>query len=593
MATREDYAALAFEVYNDVRSEGNQVALAAGWSPFDKYVSPGFSASAYQKDNQIVISFKGTDVSGISNLVSDWYTNFTAGTGLTAFTSQIYQAAEFAARIIGQNPGADVIFTGHSLGGGLASLMSVWFDKSATTFDEAPFAATADNPLAPGLVWTYLKILGLQDPKFDLYVHSPTLTYPERKGNVTHYYLEGEALSYLRDGLQAAIGMPAHIVGTEFPVKIGDHAGVDPLGLHSMAVLGALLSEEKLADLTFKLSSLLPLLYDSTFYATGPKAPKTDLITRLYNNQILSIGGDPLQRPSLTRLSGDLERIVKTGIIGNDVISSALIATALEHYYLMGDSFTKELFSEVAGGLKFDLRDIDLDGANSLALPRLINASRDLLSSYGDSTYLWNLRFKDQWYLQAGDAGMTAVSETDGEDIMIGGSGNDNLDGGGEDDDLYGGDGEDTLKGGYGGNDNMSSGNGAAYMDGGSGNDSYLLDVSDTINREDSSGIIKDKQGNVINGFFIKTGDDQYAWANNAAVSATKDAMTLTLVGISVDEVLSGGAVSDSLFGDASELFGGDGDDEISLGLASFLVRCRGSDCQMKPNQPRSQMNGK
>ena len=84
MATREDYAALAFEVYNDVRSEGNQVALAAGWTPFDKYVSPGFTASAYQKDNQIVISFKGTDVSGISNLVSDWYTNVTAVAGLTA-----------------------------------------------------------------------------------------------------------------------------------------------------------------------------------------------------------------------------------------------------------------------------------------------------------------------------------------------------------------------------------------------------------------------------------------------------------------------------------------------------------------------------
>ena len=424
--------------------------------------------------------------------------------------------------------------------------MSVWFNKSATTFDEAPFAGTADNPVAPGLVWGYLKVLGLHDPWFDLYAQAPTSTYPERKGNVTHYYLKGEALAYLRDRLQAAIGAPAHIAGAEFSVKIGDHAGVDPLGLHSMAVLGALLSEKKLADLTFKLSSLLPLLYDSTFYATGPKAPKTDLITRLYNNQILSIGGDPLQRPSLTRLSGDLEKIVKTGIIGSDAMSSALVATALEHYYLMGDSFTKELFGEVAGGLKFDLRDISLNGANSLALPRLINASRDLLSSYGDSTYLWNLRFKDQWYLQAGDAAMTAVSETDGEDIMIGGSGDDNLDGGGEDDDLYGGDGEDTLKGGWGrdhlvggekhdileggsGDDYLSGGEGADDLKGGTGKDTYIIDGNDTITDEDGSGVIKDKQGNVINGFFIKTGDDQYAWANDSSVTATKSGSTFTV----------------------------------------------------------------
>ena len=84
MATREEYAALAFAVYNDVRSLKNKVARPREWGIVEQKQSPGFTASAYQKDNQIVISFKGTDVSGISNLVSDWYTNVTAVAGLTA-----------------------------------------------------------------------------------------------------------------------------------------------------------------------------------------------------------------------------------------------------------------------------------------------------------------------------------------------------------------------------------------------------------------------------------------------------------------------------------------------------------------------------
>ena len=35
--------------------------------------------------------------------------------------------------------------TGHSLGGGLASLMAVFFDRPATVFDEAPFEMSADS----------------------------------------------------------------------------------------------------------------------------------------------------------------------------------------------------------------------------------------------------------------------------------------------------------------------------------------------------------------------------------------------------------------------------------------------------------------
>lgn len=112
----------------------------------------GFMASAYESARgDIVISYAGTT----GENAADWlHGNIPAATGIT-LAAQVLDAANFYLKVL-KSVGGDpsrISFTGHSLGGGLASLMAVFFDGDATVFDEAPFAATADSaPVVRSLI---------------------------------------------------------------------------------------------------------------------------------------------------------------------------------------------------------------------------------------------------------------------------------------------------------------------------------------------------------------------------------------------------------------------------------------------------------
>lgn len=173
--SKEDCAALSTAAYNTARLEFNQLVLPSGWSQFDQSTNPvnGFGAQAYTNGTEIVIAYEGTnayssysDANGdvmwdrVWSTASDWLFGnlpLTLGNALgnrvevlsTLFGQQIFQAALFYAQVKANAPeGTTITFTGHSLGGGLASVMSVWFDQSATTFAEMPLANTANSTSA-------------------------------------------------------------------------------------------------------------------------------------------------------------------------------------------------------------------------------------------------------------------------------------------------------------------------------------------------------------------------------------------------------------------------------------------------------------
>ncbi|MGO9446896.1 MAG: lipase family protein, partial [Thiobacillaceae bacterium] len=145
-----DDALMAGAAYVSTRGMINQIPVPTGWKPiyYQSFSLSGFEAAAFQNGNNIVISYAGTNpTSG-----PDWANNVLLGSGIGGVLSpQLYQAAEFylqVAALIANNPNATISFTGHSLGGGLAALMAVFFNKQAITFDQAPFALSANSVVA-------------------------------------------------------------------------------------------------------------------------------------------------------------------------------------------------------------------------------------------------------------------------------------------------------------------------------------------------------------------------------------------------------------------------------------------------------------
>ena len=105
--------------------------------------SPNFAARVFQKQgtDEIVISFRGTD---------DFEKDLSDNLGFL-FTPMLQQARDAEALVeaviqqLSVPPTVpQITFTGHSLGGGLAAMMAVRYDKEATVFNPAPYSLVID-----------------------------------------------------------------------------------------------------------------------------------------------------------------------------------------------------------------------------------------------------------------------------------------------------------------------------------------------------------------------------------------------------------------------------------------------------------------
>ena len=142
MTTSIEYAQMASNAYAvipAVHSSENAIPIPAGWSVISGRVNDatGFTARAYQNTdtNEISIAYTGTTFEGNTlDKAKDWlFANIPAGTGVI-LAPQVVDAAKFYLDVLQANPSMSgaISFTGHSLGGGLASLMAAYLNRSSS-----------------------------------------------------------------------------------------------------------------------------------------------------------------------------------------------------------------------------------------------------------------------------------------------------------------------------------------------------------------------------------------------------------------------------------------------------------------------------
>ena len=296
MATQLELALMAGGAYVSTRSDINRLPTPASWVKLtgDPDKVTGFEAVAFIKEGsslltspEIVISYSGTDPNNSNPLTTpDGKTNTALAGG--GWAEQLLQAAQYYLDIKAANPNATITLTGHSLGGGLAALVAVFFDVHAQTFDQAPFTnsalstANGDNAQLlrdrlAGSGSTYQSGIEKLDAYLQLRNASTSRSYIPRQERVDTIRVEGE---FLDGGFlgNKSFGNPSTSIQhgpAEWTLASFD--------LHSQALLTAFLQSQKTAtpsntlnEVSKSLPPLLQMLFDKNLFTFNAASADTN-----------------------------------------------------------------------------------------------------------------------------------------------------------------------------------------------------------------------------------------------------------------------------------------------------------------------------
>lgn len=106
--------ALAQGVY-----KGNETSIPKEWIKVSEYdQKSGFHGEAFYKDGKVVIAMRGTEKEDPKDIAND------LAMAMKKLPNQYVDAQKFYEKVRKDFPNQEIIFTGHSLGGSLAQLMS-------------------------------------------------------------------------------------------------------------------------------------------------------------------------------------------------------------------------------------------------------------------------------------------------------------------------------------------------------------------------------------------------------------------------------------------------------------------------------------
>lgn len=498
--------------YISTRPDPNKFPVPRGWVEITDLrkndPNSGFEATVFQQGTEIVISYAGTyDIPSNPLTNPDMIADARLGFGLDS--AQLLQAADYYLQVRAVNPNAHITLTGHSLGGGLAALIGVFFGETAVTFDQAPFAQaalfqaqalldylSAETTVSGAPLHTAAQLSGLTN----FIAQQQANGGIPNSGLVTNINVKGEFLS----------GVPWNIadrIGTTVENIDSTALGVAGTSLHSIALLTAFLQSDQSAadgkalnDVTHKLPDLLAMLFDDRLFASRTDTNVENLLERLVKHES-GVEGSIVADAMLDRFTSDLWKLAQDGGLtlhdnnpsNPDVhdVSNALIAFAMQFYYQNTANAldpAKELFSTdgLSGGIRFDIRDVAADLNDAKGYSQYFKNYLESTNNFKEGEQalikplLLTLR---DWYVQAGTNGMIATDTQNRGAFMLGGAGSDGMTGGNQTDLLVGNASADILKGGK-GNDTLLGGNGA---------DTYLVNLNDgydTILDSDGQGIV-------------------------------------------------------------------------------------------------------
>ena len=515
MASTLEYALMSAAAYDSTRSKDNKTPFPEGWGwselpGFQHFADPvsGFEFAAYMNaaTNEIVISYAGTYPNPDFPSSIDGKADLLIGVG--GLGEQVQQAALYYEKIKSLYHDANISFTGHSLGGGLAALMGVFFDKKAVTFDQAPFMAAATKTNAV-ILSELLSSDGYTDSDLDSYYTFAPGATPE--------IVRGESkvsqINVSREALWFVSHLPiADRIGFSRNIETLYHGDPNLLGdaviLHSDALLIALQYSTVFTSASKSLPFLIPDLFDKTnLFASATDSAKPDLLTHLirYEFGVPGIAGSA-DKKLLSKFASDAALVANLTTDDMD-LKQGLMQIAMESYYNTVSTDGQQLFEAIGNGIRFDLT--DNIGDNAIPLGQL--KGYDKLKTWitgrvtGDEAsgavtgYLGDARRMTLVLDAAG--GANALDDSSADFMVLGASGG-WLDGKGGDDMLVGGNGMDALTGGK-GDDTLIGGNGV---------DSYFYKIGDGNDKI----IDTDKRGRL----FIVSADGKTTYA---ASTFTKD----------------------------------------------------------------------
>lgn len=483
MTTEIEYAQLSLYVCL-TKNSLNKPLLPEGWelaSPDSIYPDNlgGFSYGVFRRTgtSEIVLAYTGSN----ENLVVDYLgTNIPAGLGLPSV--QVFNAALAYEKVLhtyGTDAvGSNITFSGHSLGGGLASVMAVWFDRPAVVFDEAPFQPTAQNTTLIDLTRTFLLFNGYHNDA----LNSASLHFSNREQQVKNHYMVGEILASLRTDATNVAGSstPVSANVADISTSLGDR-----VNLHSQALLTAMLLSNSFRVETFSSTRVLPLLMDKNFYAY-------DAATSDQQNVLINfIRSEQGSGDKLSHFAADLNKL-GTNISGlNKAAQDAIIAQGIEWYYWQDKDYAgKEFFTQTGESLQYTTAlGAGLAGAQNKAANYAGKWLTPIVNDHGEFYSVRFARDYDQWNIATGTAGVSLTAlKSDKSQIFI-----------------------DPGKG-----DTFTGGDLNDVMFAGAGNDRYVIESSDGI------GNNRNKAG--------QRNDGSYVFLSNPTITVAGGAdLTLTL----------------------------------------------------------------